>query len=44
MYSFLPRCAVYGRDCGGTVILQKSCVNQVLQESKFFGAFHSRTV
>ena len=39
MYLFLPRCVVYGRDCGGTIILQKSCVNQVLQENKSFWWF-----
>ena len=44
MYPFLPRCAVYGRDYGGTVISQKSCMNKVLRESKVFGGFRSRTV
>ena len=44
MYPFLPRCAVYGRECGGNLVLQKSCMNQVLQQSKVFGGFHGRTV
>ena len=44
MYPFLPRCAVYGKESGGTVIIQKSCVNQVLRESEVFGGFHGRTV
>ena len=42
MYPFLPSCAVYGRDCGGTVILQKSCMNQVLWEKKSFWWFSRR--
>ena len=41
MYPFLPRCAVHGKECEGIVILQKSCMNQVLWESKFFSQQNS---
>ena len=44
MYPFLPRCAVYDRGYGGTVISQKSRVNKVLQKSKVFGGFCGRAV
>ena len=40
MYPFLPRCAVYDRGYGGTVISQKSCVNKLLRKSKVVGGFH----
>ena len=39
MYPFLPRCAVYGKECGGAVILQKSCMKQALGKVKFLVVF-----
>ena len=44
MYPFLPRCAVYDRGYGGTIISQKSRVNKVLRESKVLGGFRRRAV
>ena len=44
MYPFLPRCVDYDRDCGGIIILQKMCMNQVLLEEYILGGFLGRTV